>query len=54
VTGYHPEAWQPSWSIKTILVALRAFLSTPGNGAVGALDYSDAEKKRLAGKSRAW
>jgi hypothetical protein len=36
-----------------ILEALISFLPTPADGAVGALDWSSNERKRLAGKSKA-
>ena len=52
ISGHHPESWQPSWSIRTALVALIAFLPTPGAGAIGSLDYPAEERKKLAIKSR--
>ncbi|VVD00997.1 unnamed protein product [Leptidea sinapis] len=30
--GHHPETWQPSWSIRTALLALIAFMPTPSEG----------------------
>jgi ubiquitin-conjugating enzyme E2 J1 len=54
VTGFHQETWQPSWGIRTVLIALRSFLITPAKGAVGSLDYTPQEKKRLAEKSGSW
>jgi ubiquitin-conjugating enzyme E2 J1 len=52
ISSHHPEHWQPSWSVRTALVALIAFMQTPGNGAIGSLDYSKEERKELARKSR--
>lgn len=54
ISGYHPETWQPSWSIRTALLALIAFMPTPGNGTIGSLDYSTEERQKLAKKSLNW
>eukprot|EP01105_Mastigella_eilhardi_P006973 TRINITY_DN18464_c0_g1_i1.p1 TRINITY_DN18464_c0_g1~~TRINITY_DN18464_c0_g1_i1.p1 ORF type:complete len:266 (-),score=67.48 TRINITY_DN18464_c0_g1_i1:128-904(-) len=53
-SAYHPEEWQPSWGIKTLLVAIRTFMTTPGKGAVGALDLPASERRLLAEQSRSW
>lgn len=53
-SAYHPELWQPAWGIRLILEALISFLPTPADGAIGALDWSAAERKRLATKSVSW
>mmetsp|Transcript_751 Transcript_751/g.1791 ORF Transcript_751/g.1791 Transcript_751/m.1791 type:complete len:181 (+) Transcript_751:820-1362(+) len=37
ISSHHPEHWQPSWSVRTALTALAAFMPTPGNGAIGSL-----------------
>lgn len=54
ISGYHPETWQPSWSIRTALLALIAFMPTPGNGTIGSLDYSTEERQKLAKKTLNW
>uniref|UniRef100_A0A7E4VBD2 UBC core domain-containing protein n=1 Tax=Panagrellus redivivus TaxID=6233 RepID=A0A7E4VBD2_PANRE len=54
ISDYHPETWQPSWSIGTALVALIAFMSTPSLGAVGSIETSDEQRKILAKKSLIW
>ncbi|CAH2983493.1 unnamed protein product [Chilo suppressalis] len=54
ISGHHPETWQPSWSIRTALLALIAFMPTPSEGTIGSLDYSPAERKVLAKKSKNW
>ena len=51
-SAYHPELWQPAWGIRLILEALIAFLPTPTDGAIGAIDYSSAERKKLAIQSQ--
>jgi len=53
-SAFHPELWQPAWGIRLILEALISFLPTPADGAIGALDWSSAERKRLAKKSQEW
>ncbi|XP_014208752.1 ubiquitin-conjugating enzyme E2 J1 isoform X2 [Copidosoma floridanum] len=54
ISGHHPETWQPSWSIRTALLALIAFMPTPGNGTIGSLDYTPEERQKLAKKSLNW
>eukprot|EP01133_Synstelium_polycarpum_P003794 gene3794-4375_t len=54
ISAHHPETWQPSWSIRTVLVALIGFMPTEGKGAAGALDYPAAERKLLAKRSVDW
>jgi len=54
ISGHHPETWQPSWSIRTALLALIAFMPTPGNDTIGSLDYSAEERQKLAKKSLNW
>eukprot|EP00300_Choanocystis_sp_HF-7_P010571 c17016_g1_i2.p1 GENE.c17016_g1_i2~~c17016_g1_i2.p1 ORF type:complete len:231 (+),score=56.18 c17016_g1_i2:70-762(+) len=41
-------------TVRTVLVALRAFMPTKGEGALGALDYEPEERRVLATASRAW
>lgn len=52
ISGYHPETWQPSWSIRTALLAIIGFMPTKGEGAIGSLDYTPEERKSLAKKSQ--
>lgn len=54
ISGHHPESWQPSWSIRTALLAIIGFMPTSGKGAIGALDYTTKERKVLARKSQDW
>ncbi|KAM0984791.1 hypothetical protein ACFX2I_012068 [Malus domestica] len=53
ISNHHPEHWQPSWSVRTALVALIAFMPTNPNGALGSLEYKKEERRALAIKSRA-
>ncbi|CAH1442329.1 unnamed protein product [Lactuca virosa] len=52
ISNHHPEHWQPSWSVRTALTALIAFMPTSPNGALGSLDYKKEERRVLAVKSR--
>ncbi|CAH1454472.1 unnamed protein product [Lactuca virosa] len=52
ISNHHPEHWQPSWSVRTALTALIAFMPTSPNGALGSLDYKKEERRLLARKSR--
>lgn len=54
ISGHHPESWQPSWSIRTALLAIIGFMPTEGMGAIGSLDYPKDERKTLAMKSQSW
>ena len=40
--------WQPAWGVRTILEALISFMTAPADGAVGALEFSPEERRRLA------
>ncbi|KAG5011058.1 hypothetical protein JHK87_019573 [Glycine soja] len=52
ISNHHPEHWQPSWSVRTALVALIAFMPTNPNGALGSLNYKKEDRCALATKSR--
>lgn len=54
ISGYHPETWLPSWSIRTALLALVGFMPTHSAGALGGLECSQEERRRLALKSLDW
>jgi len=50
-SAHHPELWQPAWGIRLILEAIISFLPTPADGAIGALDWTSGERKKLAKES---
>ena len=52
ISSFHPESWQPSWSVRSALIALIAFMQTPGNGAVGSLESPSEARKSLAKEAR--
>ncbi|OQR72562.1 ubiquitin-conjugating enzyme E2 J1-like [Tropilaelaps mercedesae] len=51
ISGHHPESWQPSWSLRTAILALIGFMPTEGQGAIGSLECSSDERKKLARRS---
>lgn len=48
ISGHHPNTWLPSWGVRSALTALRAFMPTAAEGAVGSLDWSDERRRELA------
>ena len=44
----------PAWGIRSALTALIGFMPTPGDGAIGSLDYTEQERVIIAKKSRTW
>jgi len=54
ISGHHPETWQPSWSIRTALLAIIGFMPSPAQGTIGSLDYTPEERQTLARKSQSW
>ncbi|XP_045196671.2 ubiquitin-conjugating enzyme E2 J1-like [Mercenaria mercenaria] len=52
ISGHHPESWQPSWSLRTALLAIIGFMPTHGGGALGSLNYTPDERKILAKRSQ--
>lgn len=53
-TSFHPDEWQPAWTIRTILEGLISFFPEETEGAIGALKASDETRKALALNSWAW
>jgi ubiquitin-conjugating enzyme E2 J1 len=54
ITGYHPEYWRPAWGVRSSLIALISFMTTSGDGAIAALDYTEEERAHYAKLSRSW
>ena len=54
ISAYHPESWSPIWSIRHIMEALISMLPTPGEGAIGAMESADEDRRRFAEQSRSW
>jgi ubiquitin-conjugating enzyme E2 J1 len=53
MTSFHPESWQPSWNVGSLLTALIAFLPTRADG-IGALPATDDQRRHLARESHSW
>eukprot|EP01128_Nolandella_sp_AFSM9_P006834 TRINITY_DN3598_c0_g2_i1.p1 TRINITY_DN3598_c0_g2~~TRINITY_DN3598_c0_g2_i1.p1 ORF type:complete len:304 (-),score=60.12 TRINITY_DN3598_c0_g2_i1:284-1195(-) len=51
ISSHHAETWQPSWSVRTVILAIISFMPSSGDGAIASLDYPTAERQRLAKKS---
>ena len=54
ISSHHNETWQPAWGVRLILEAIVSFMPTPGEGALGSLDYPPAERRALAVRSHSW
>ncbi|GAA5877406.1 hypothetical protein JCM16303_003319 [Sporobolomyces ruberrimus] len=52
ISSFHPETWQPSWGVRTALLALISFFESDPKGAVGSLNAPPEERKRLANSSQ--
>ena len=51
ISAHHEESWQPAWGVRTMLEAIISFLPSEGAGAIGALNWSRAERLSLAKES---
>ena len=54
ISAHHPENWQPAWGVRTMLTALVGFMPSKAEGALGGIDYTDAERRALALRSLSW
>ena len=52
-SDYHPESWDPSWSVQTIVLGLISFMLSKEITA-GGIRTTDEKKKLLAKQSVAW
>ncbi|KAH3902598.1 related to Ubiquitin-conjugating enzyme E2 6 [Saccharomycodes ludwigii] len=53
MSDYHPDSWQPSWGVATILTGLLSFM-TGNDVTTGSITTSDEYKKKLVAKSKLW
>jgi ubiquitin-conjugating enzyme E2 J1 len=53
-TSFHPDEWQPAWTIRTILEGLISFFPEETEGAIGALRASEDTRRALATNSWHW
>lgn len=54
ISGHHAETWTPTWGVRTALLAIIGFMETPGEGALGSLDYGPDERRILAKRSQSY
>ncbi|KAJ1729242.1 Ubiquitin-conjugating enzyme E2 6 [Coemansia sp. Benny D160-2] len=52
MSNYHPQTWNPGWSVATILVGLLSMMTGTESTTGGLDNVSDEEKARLAAQSR--
>lgn len=50
MTDFHPESWNPAWSVETILIGLLSFFLTNEKG-YGTVESADEQRRRLAKES---
>ncbi|GIY72634.1 ubiquitin-conjugating enzyme E2 J2 [Caerostris darwini] len=50
ISDFHPDTWNPAWSVSTILTGLLSFM-VEKNPTLGSIETSDYEKKLLATRS---
>ncbi|XP_076236455.1 ubiquitin-conjugating enzyme E2 J2 isoform X1 [Calliopsis andreniformis] len=50
ISDFHPDTWNPTWSVSTILIGLLSFMieKSPTLGSINTTDY---EKKQFAARS---
>ena len=49
-SDYHPDTWNPAWSVATILTGLLSFMLEK-SPTLGSIETSDADKRSLAAQS---
>jgi len=52
VSSYHPERWKATWGIATVIHALRDHMATSEKLGIGAVDYPNIIRVKMAGQSR--
>lgn len=53
ITDFHPDTWNPAWSVSTILTGLLSFMVEKGP-TLGSIETSDYTKKQLSAQSLAF
>jgi ubiquitin-conjugating enzyme E2 J2 len=53
MSDFHPESWNPMWSVSTILTGLYSFM-LDNSPTLGSIETSESQKRRLAGQSLAY
>ncbi|GFG30810.1 hypothetical protein Cfor_10872 [Coptotermes formosanus] len=50
ISDFHPDTWNPAWSVSTILTGLLSFMIEK-SPTLGSIESSEYEKRQLAGQS---
>ena len=50
-SDYHPELWNPSWGIESVLVGLQSFFQEECPEAIGSIRRNPRERQKLAAAS---
>nr|CAD7408730.1 unnamed protein product [Timema poppensis] len=50
ISDFHPDTWNPAWSVSTILTGLLSFM-IERSPTLGSIESSDYEKRQLAAQS---
>lgn len=53
MSDYHPDTWNPAWSVLTILTGLLSFM-TGDEHTTGSITSTDMVKRKLAAESKRW
>jgi ubiquitin-conjugating enzyme E2 J2 len=53
MSDYHPDTWNPAWSVATILTGLLSFM-TGDESTTGSITTSESVKRKLAKESKTW
>lgn len=53
MSDYHPDTWNPAWSVATILTGLLSFM-TGDESTTGSIVTNDFLKRKLAAASKNW
>jgi len=51
ISDFHPDTWNPSWTVSSIITGLISFMNSTDN-TLGSINSSTADKKRFAQISR--
>lgn len=53
MSDYHPDTWNPAWSVSTILTGLLSFM-TGNESTTGSINTSDNLKRKYRSDSKRW
>ncbi|GMH70156.1 hypothetical protein TrVE_jg2427 [Triparma verrucosa] len=53
MSDYHPETWNPMWSVGTVLLGLQTFWAS-NDETLGSINASAQTRTRLANESMSW